>query len=124
MRLSYSSINTYETCPAKFKFQYEDRLPAAPPPRWRSATRSTRPCTDSTTAPCPSPRPSTSCYEMLEAVWVSEGYTDESEERMYRDHGRQVLAQYHRENVERFRDPGRPRTPVHDRGRRRRSSTA
>jgi hypothetical protein len=29
MRLSYSSINTYETCPAKFKFQYEDRVPQA-----------------------------------------------------------------------------------------------
>ena len=30
MRLSYSSINTYETCPQKFKFQYEDRLPTSP----------------------------------------------------------------------------------------------
>jgi RecB family exonuclease len=32
MRLSYSSINTYETCPQKFKFQYEDRLPTSPSP--------------------------------------------------------------------------------------------
>ena len=29
MRLSYSSIQTYETCPAKYRFQYEERLPTA-----------------------------------------------------------------------------------------------
>ncbi len=29
MRLSYSSISTYETCPAKFKFQSEDRVPTS-----------------------------------------------------------------------------------------------
>jgi alpha-glucosidase len=26
MRLSYSSISTYETCPAKYRYQYEDRV--------------------------------------------------------------------------------------------------
>ena len=31
-RLSYSSINTYETCPAKFRFQYEERLPTGGSP--------------------------------------------------------------------------------------------
>jgi len=32
MKLSYSSISTYETCPAKYKFQYEDRLPTTGSP--------------------------------------------------------------------------------------------
>jgi len=32
VRLSYSSINTYETCPAKYRFQYEERLPTASSP--------------------------------------------------------------------------------------------
>ena len=32
MRLSYSSIDTYERCPAAFKFHYEDRLPGKPSP--------------------------------------------------------------------------------------------
>ncbi|HLC38967.1 MAG TPA: PD-(D/E)XK nuclease family protein [Patescibacteria group bacterium] len=30
MRLSYSAINTYQTCPLMFKFQYLDRLPTKP----------------------------------------------------------------------------------------------
>jgi putative RecB family exonuclease len=32
MKLSYSSISTYETCPAKYKFQYQDRLPTTGSP--------------------------------------------------------------------------------------------
>ena len=32
MRLSYSSVDTYESCPARFKFQYEDSLPRKPSP--------------------------------------------------------------------------------------------
>jgi PD-(D/E)XK nuclease superfamily len=32
LKLSYSSISTYETCPAKFKFQYEDKVPTASSP--------------------------------------------------------------------------------------------
>jgi len=42
---------------------------------------------------------------MLEATWVSEGFSGGSEEKMYRDHGRQVLAQYHRENAPQYRIP-------------------
>jgi RecB family exonuclease len=43
--------------------------------------------------------------EMLEASWVSEGFASESEERTYRDHGRQVLASYHRDNAQDYRIP-------------------
>ena len=42
---------------------------------------------------------------MLEAAWVSDGFGNDSEERTYLDHGRQVLAQYHRENADRYRIP-------------------
>jgi CRISPR/Cas system-associated exonuclease Cas4 (RecB family) len=42
---------------------------------------------------------------MLEAVWVRDGYRDLSEERTYKDHGHQVLAQYHRENADAYRIP-------------------
>jgi RecB family exonuclease len=44
-------------------------------------------------------------HEMLEATWVSDGFSGESEERTYRDHGRQVLAQYHHENAPDYRIP-------------------
>ncbi len=42
---------------------------------------------------------------MLEGEWSGQGYRDESEERLYRDHARQVLSEYHRANAGSFRIP-------------------
>lgn len=105
MRLSYSSMNTYETCPAKFKFQYEDRVPQG-----RSAALSFGDSLHRAlhlfhNRPVPVPPSVDELLEMLEACWVSEGFMDASEERTYVDHGRQVLAQYHRENAGDYRIP-------------------
>jgi len=44
-------------------------------------------------------------HAFLDDEWVSEGYTDASEERLYRDHAKQVLAAYHRDNALDFRIP-------------------
>jgi RecB family exonuclease len=105
MRLSYSSINTYETCPAKFKFQYEDRVPQA-----RSAALSFGDSLHRAlylfhNRPVPVPPSVGELHDMLEASWVSEGFGDASEEQTYRDHGRQVLSLYHRENIDAYRIP-------------------
>jgi putative RecB family exonuclease len=105
MRLSYSSMNTYELCPAKFKFQYEDRVPQG-----RSAALSFGDSLHRAlhlfhNRPVPVAPSVDELLEMLEACWVSEGFVDASEERTYVDHGRQVLAQYHRENAEAYRIP-------------------
>ena len=105
MRLSYSSINTYETCPAKFKFQYEDRVPQA-----RSAALSFGDSLHRAlylfhNRPVPVPPSVGELHEMLEASWVSDGFGDASEEQTYREHGRQVLARYHRENAAAYRIP-------------------
>jgi putative RecB family exonuclease len=105
MRLSYSSMNTYELCPAKFKFQYEDRVPQG-----RSAALSFGDSLHRAlhlfhNRPVPVAPSVDELLEMLEACWVSEGFVDASEERTYADHGRQVLAQYHRENAEAYRIP-------------------
>lgn len=105
MRLSYSSMNTYETCPAKFKFQYEDRVPQG-----RSAALSFGDSLHRAlhlfhNRPVPVPPSVDELLEMLDACWVSEGFVDESEERTYQDHGRQVLSQYHRENADEYRIP-------------------
>jgi CRISPR/Cas system-associated exonuclease Cas4 (RecB family) len=120
MRLSYSSINTYELCPAKFKFQYEDRVPQG-----RSAALSFGDSLHRAlhlfhNRPVPIAPPVGELLEMLEACWVSDGFVDASEERTYVDHGRQVLTQYHRENAEVYRFPP-PRVPLHDRCRGRRA---
>jgi RecB family exonuclease len=105
MRLSYSSINTYETCPAKFKFQYEDRVPQAPSPALSFGDSLHRALHLFHDRPVPVPPPLEELHEMLEISWVSEGFGSESEERMYRDHGRQVLAQYHHETAPSYRIP-------------------
>jgi RecB family exonuclease len=105
MRLSYSSINTYETCPAKFKFQYEDRVPQSPSPALSFGDSLHQALYLFHNRPVPVAPSVEELHEMLEATWVSDGFSGESEERTYRDHGRQVLAQYHRENAPDYRIP-------------------
>ena len=105
MRLSYSSINTYETCPAKFKYQYEDRLPGAPSAALSFGDSLHQALHRFHNRPVPVAPSLEELHEMLESVWVRDGYAGESEERTYLDHGRQVLAQYHRENAGSYRIP-------------------
>jgi RecB family exonuclease len=105
MRLSYSSINTYETCPAKFKFQYEDRVPQKPSPMLSFGDSLHRALYHFHNRPVPVAPRLGELHDMLEAVWVSDGFTEEAEERMYRDHGRQVLEMYHRDNADSYRIP-------------------
>ena len=105
MRLSYSSINTYEACPAKFKFQYEDRVPQGPSPALSFGGSLHQALYLFHNRPVPVAPSLEELHEMLEAAWVSDGFSGESEERMYLDHGRQVLAQYHRENAPEYRIP-------------------
>ncbi len=105
MRLSYSSINTYETCPAKFKFQYEDRLPSSPSPALAFGDSLHRALNRFHARPVPVAPSLEELQEMLEAVWVREGYASEEEERSYLEHGRRVLAQYHRDNADDYRIP-------------------
>ncbi|GBC87476.1 hypothetical protein HRbin12_01483 [bacterium HR12] len=38
-------------------------------------------------------------------MWVPDGYADDAEEAAYREHARQVLTQYHRENADAYRIP-------------------
>jgi RecB family exonuclease len=105
MRLSYSSISTYETCPAKYRFQYEERLPTAPSPALSFGDSLHRALHRFHARPVPVAPSLPELLEMLEDVWVSEGYADPAEEQTYREHARQVLAQYHRENAGEYRIP-------------------
>jgi len=105
MRLSYSSINTYETCPAKYRFQYEDHLPAAPSPALSFGDSLHRALHRFHSRPVPVAPSLEELHDILDAVWVGEGFADVSEERTYLDHGRQVLSQYHRDNADHYRIP-------------------
>jgi RecB family exonuclease len=105
MRLSYSSINTYETCPAKFRFQYEERVPQRPSPALSFGDSLHRALHRFHDRPVPVAPSLPELHEMLALSWVGDGFADASEERMYRDHGRQVLTQYHHENAAAYRIP-------------------
>lgn len=105
MRLSFSSISTYETCPAKYRFRYEERLQPAPSPALSFGESLHRALRLFHSRPVPVAPSLGELHEMLEAVWVGDGFADEAEERMYLDHGRQVLAQYHRDNAGEYRIP-------------------
>jgi putative RecB family exonuclease len=105
IRLSYTSLSTYETCPAKFKFQYEDRVPTSPSAALSFGDSLHQALHRFHSRPVPIPPSLPELHEMLEAVWVRDGFSGEAEERMYYDHGRQVLTQYHRENADRYLIP-------------------
>lgn len=105
VRLSYSSISTYETCPAKFRFQYEERLPQAPSPALSFGESIHQALHRFHSRPVPVAPSLAELHEMLNGVWVSDGYADESEEQSYLAHARQVLAQYHSDNAESYTIP-------------------
>jgi RecB family exonuclease len=105
MRLSYSSINTYETCPAKYRFQYEDRLPSAPSPALSFGDSLHQALYRFHSRPVPVAPPLPELLEMLDGVWVADGYANVSEEQAYLEHGRQVLERYHRDNAGRYAIP-------------------
>jgi putative RecB family exonuclease len=105
MKLSYSAISTYELCPAKYRFQYEERLPTSTSPALSFGDSLHRALYRFHDRPVPVAPSLDELYEMLEGEWVADGYRDESEEATYRQHARQVLADYHRDNAPSFRIP-------------------
>jgi RecB family exonuclease len=105
MRLSYSSISTYETCPAKYRFQYEERLPTGTSPALAFGDSLHRALYRFHDRPVPVAPSLEELHEMLEGEWTSDGYRDASEEELYREHGHQVLTEYHKANADSFRIP-------------------
>jgi len=102
IRLSYSSLSTYERCPLQYRFAYLDG--AAPEPRpalsfggsLHEALRLFH------HQPVPVAPTLGTLLGYLDRVWDPSGYADAEEERRYHDHARSVLAGYHRANARRF----------------------
>ncbi len=105
MKLSYSSISTYENCPAKYRFQYEERLPTGSSPALAFGDSLHRALYRFHNRPVPVAPSPEELHEMLDGEWQSEGYRDDGEETVYRAHAKQVLDEYHRENAPSFRIP-------------------
>jgi putative RecB family exonuclease len=105
MKLSYSSLNTYELCPAKYRYQYEQRLPTSTSPALSFGDSLHRTLYRFHDRPVPVAPALEELHEMLEYEWVGDGYRDPSEDRTYFDHARAVLADYHKDNAPSFRIP-------------------
>lgn len=105
MRLSYSSIQTYETCPAKYRFQYEERLPTSRSPALAFGDSVHRALHRFHERPVPVAPSLEELLAILDDVWVSEGYRDAAEEAPYREHAREVLRRYHADNAGAYRIP-------------------
>src|SRR5438309_1887455 len=80
MRLSYSSLSTYERCPAAFKFQYEDRLPGTTSPAMAFGDTLHRTLHRFHDRPVPEAPALADLLEMLEGEWVGGAYRDPGEE--------------------------------------------
>ena len=105
MQLSYSSINTYETCPAKWRFQYAERVPTGTSPALSFGDSLHRALQRFHDRPVPVAPSLEELWAMLDNEWVSDGFSDAGEERLYREHAREVLGRYHRENAAEYRIP-------------------
>jgi putative RecB family exonuclease len=105
LRLSYSAISTYELCPAKYRFQYEEKLPTGTSPALSFGDSLHRTLYRFHDRPVPVAPSLPELHEMLDGEWVREGYRDPGEEETYRQHAWQVLSDYHRENAGSFKIP-------------------
>lgn len=105
MRLSYSSISTYQNCPLSYKFRYVDRLPTkrtAPLCFGSSLHAILAYFYDSSSA---KPQALDELLEFLPQVWESDGYADHSEEQTYLQRAKEVLTQFYHTNIDDFQIP-------------------
>jgi putative RecB family exonuclease len=99
MKLSYSSMSSYETCPLQYRYAYVDGIPAQPSPflSFGSSIHSALEYFYSRRVPVAPALEE--LLETYEAVWISQGYADPTEEATYREHGREVLRRYYADNA-------------------------
>src|SRR5438874_1788724 len=105
MKLSYSSIDTYETCPARYKFQYEDRLPRSQTPALSFGDVLHRVLYRFHNRPVPVAPSLEDLHDMLEDEWRDDAFVTDSDGELYRQHAWQILAEYHAANADQFRIP-------------------
>ncbi len=101
LRLSYSSISTYEKCPFQYSLQYVEKLegPRSPALSFGSSLHS---ALERFHSGKEKPDPDLEdLLSWLDQAWESEGYSGPEEEEAYRRRGRAVLTRYYESNHER-----------------------
>ncbi len=105
MRLSYSSISTYQNCPLSFKFIYIDRLPIARTPALSFGNSLHSALREFYDVPLPSPPTLEEFLGFLKKNWESLGYQDKAEEDSYFEQAQRILTQFYQSNVADFKLP-------------------
>lgn len=107
VRLSFSRIDTYRTCPQQFRYAYVDRLPGKPGPHLSFGTSihaALERFYDRKLPECP---PEEDLLGYLYEEWDSTGFAalSRDEQLSYYRHAQDVLRRYHRRVADRYRLP-------------------
>ncbi len=105
IRLSYSSISTYELCPLQYKFRYLEGKPGRRTPALGFGESLHEALRRFHAQPVPVAPTVEQLLAYLDDAWDSAAYRSEKEERAYHAHAREVLTSYHRDNAPAFRVP-------------------
>ena len=107
VRLSFSRVDTYRTCPAQFRYSYIDRLPTKPSPHLSFGTSihaALERFYDRKLPECPS---EDDLLGFLYESWDSTGFgeADRDEQLSFYRHAQDVLRRFHRRESPHYRLP-------------------
>lgn len=107
VRLSFSRIDSYRTCPAQFRYGYVDRLPGEPAPALSFGTSIHAALEAFYDRKLPEPPSEEELLGALYEHWDSSGFEDVSrdEQLSYYRHAQQVLLRFRRRMVDPYRLP-------------------
>jgi len=103
--LSYSQINTYQSCPLLYKLQYIEKLKG--PEKWYfSFGTSMHSCVEQFFKVKTPPAPTLEeLYAIYERGWLSTGYASPEEEARYKEYGKDILKKFWEIHAPGFRIP-------------------
>lgn len=105
LRLSFSRVDTYRTCPLKFRFSYVDDLPGQPSPHLSWGSTIHKVLEKWWDQKLPTPPPLQTLHQALYDNWDDEGFAGMTREQKleWYTHARAVLAQHHARFAARYR---------------------
>lgn len=107
VRLSFSRVSTYRTCPAQFRYGYIDGIPGEPSPHLSFGSSIHAALERFYDRKLPDPPSEDELLEYLYEAWDSTGFVDmdRDEQLSWYRHGQQVLRRFHRREVADYRLP-------------------
>ena len=105
MKLSYSAISSYQTCPLQYRLRYVDGRPALPSPALSFGNSLHKALEWFYSVPTPDPCPLPDLLDYLDQCWSSDGYSSPEEEIKYFCQAKSALEIYYRKYAGDFRVP-------------------